>query len=224
MRNSSNQNQPEGQAARNDAGARSRLIDAGTRLFGIHGFDAVRTRTLADEARVNQSAIPYYFGGKKGLYLAVAEYLAGELNAQLADAVKGPVARFESMSRDEAVAELESLMIGFARNRIGDHDTDARATFLAREQLQPTDAFEVLFDQFFEPLHVVVSALVGRITGREPDASDTITTAHALVGQVLAFAVAKHTYLRRQGVSDLTPDHVESIATTVAALAVHAVV
>ena len=55
---------------------RERLLAAGLALFGRHGYDGVTTRMLAAAARVNQSAIPYHFGGKEGGYRAVAEFIA----------------------------------------------------------------------------------------------------------------------------------------------------
>lgn len=60
---------------------RERLLAAGLALFGRHGYDGVTTRMLAAAARVNQSAIPYHFGGKEGVYRAVAEFIAAEMAA-----------------------------------------------------------------------------------------------------------------------------------------------
>lgn len=54
---------------------RLRLIQTGMHLFGLKGFDGTRTRELATKAGVNQASIPYHFGGKEGLYLAVAHYV-----------------------------------------------------------------------------------------------------------------------------------------------------
>src|SRR5579862_9588675 len=54
---------------RNDL--RLRLLEAAIDVFGRHGFDGASTRMLAKAAGVNLQAIPYHFGGKEGLYLAV---------------------------------------------------------------------------------------------------------------------------------------------------------
>ena len=58
---------------------RQRLIDTGLTLFGRYGFDGVTTRQLATTAQVNQAAIPYHFGGKEGVYLAIAEQIAASV-------------------------------------------------------------------------------------------------------------------------------------------------
>ncbi len=58
-----------------DRDARQRLIDAGLEIFGTYNLEGATTRQLAEHAGVNQAAIPYYFGGKEGLYFAVIEHL-----------------------------------------------------------------------------------------------------------------------------------------------------
>ena len=63
-----------GQPQRLEKETQRRLIEAGMLLFGLHGLEATSTRALAMEAGVNLAAIPYHFGGKKGLYLAVLEH------------------------------------------------------------------------------------------------------------------------------------------------------
>ena len=52
---------------------RTKLIDAGTRLFAQRGFAAVSIRELSQAANTNPAMISYYFGGKEGLYAAVLE-------------------------------------------------------------------------------------------------------------------------------------------------------
>jgi TetR/AcrR family transcriptional regulator, regulator of cefoperazone and chloramphenicol sensitivity len=64
----------ESDARRGDA-ARQALIGAGIELFGRRGLEGATTRELARAAGQNIAAIPYHFGSKEGLYLAVAEHL-----------------------------------------------------------------------------------------------------------------------------------------------------
>lgn len=47
----------------------SRLLDAAELLFGLHGYDGVGMRMLADEAKVNLGAATYHFGSKEKLYV-----------------------------------------------------------------------------------------------------------------------------------------------------------
>ena len=60
---------------------KEKLINEGIKLFALHGIAGVRTRQLADNAGVNQSAIPYHMGGKLGVYSAVIQKIASDLAA-----------------------------------------------------------------------------------------------------------------------------------------------
>lgn len=46
-----------------------RLLDTAERLFGMHGYDGVGMRMLAEEAKVNLGATTYHFGSKEALYI-----------------------------------------------------------------------------------------------------------------------------------------------------------
>ncbi|HXV29940.1 MAG TPA: TetR family transcriptional regulator, partial [Sinorhizobium sp.] len=69
---------------RGDA-TRDKLLNAAIDVFGRYGFDGATTRKLADAAGVNLQAIPYYFGGKEGLFIASAEHLASLIGGHVAD-------------------------------------------------------------------------------------------------------------------------------------------
>ena len=60
-----------------------KLVQEGIRLFALYGISGLRTRQLAQDAGVNQSAIPYHFGGKLGVYTAVIRYIATELASEI---------------------------------------------------------------------------------------------------------------------------------------------
>ncbi|MFK0159948.1 TetR/AcrR family transcriptional regulator [Streptomyces sp. NPDC090493] len=52
---------------------RQTILDAANEEFGKHGFKGARVERIAAAAGVNHSLITYHFGGKKGLYDALAE-------------------------------------------------------------------------------------------------------------------------------------------------------
>ena len=91
---------------------RQRLIEAGLDLFGKYSFDGASTRMLAERAEVNLAAIKYYFGGKEGLYLAVADEIVEQV-----DGLLGPqlakirlVLQRESVSRERSFNLLCELL------------------------------------------------------------------------------------------------------------------
>lgn len=71
MAGKSNRPAPSRRGNRGDV-TREKLLSASVDVFGRYGFDGATTRMLADAAGVNLQAIPYYFGGKEGLYIATA--------------------------------------------------------------------------------------------------------------------------------------------------------
>ena len=53
---------------------KERLLNIATDLFAKHGYNAVSVRMVTQKAKINVSAISYYFKGKDGLYQAVLEH------------------------------------------------------------------------------------------------------------------------------------------------------
>jgi len=58
------------------------IIEAAAGLFAQKGFDGVSVRDICSALDVNSSIVSYYFGGKKGLYLAVLRRLFQILASQ----------------------------------------------------------------------------------------------------------------------------------------------
>ncbi|MEU9023530.1 TetR/AcrR family transcriptional regulator [Actinomadura sp. NPDC048394] len=74
---------PDGpHAARDGGGARrAAILDAASRLFADRPYDALSIDDIAASAGVAKGLIYYYFGNKRGLFLAVIGTAAQALNA-----------------------------------------------------------------------------------------------------------------------------------------------
>lgn len=194
--------------------ASTRLLQSGLRVFGEHGFHGVSTRELAQAAGVNVAQIAYYFGGKEGYYLAVARHLvdryATPLGALADQARQGLEASPADRTSDRTW--LERLLGAAARALLAHSDAQHVVAFVQREQLQPTAAFDVLYDGLIRPLHEAFSLLASRFAGSAADDPATILRAHALLGQVLAFATARATLMRRLGWQSYAPEQIDQIA------------
>lgn len=179
---------------------RRRLVAAGLELFGRHGFDAVTTRRLAEAAGVNQAAIPYHFGGKQGVYLAVAEHLAALTGARLAPIIGAARQRLaDNPDRAAVGALLLETTLALARLAFDPGQRGIWLIFLAREQFHPSAAFERLYAEVSRPLHDILGALIGALVGTPADAPETILLAHAHLGQLVGFLVARAGLDRRLG-------------------------
>jgi AcrR family transcriptional regulator len=194
------------------AESRTRLIDAALDLFGSQGFEATSTRAIAARAKVNLAAIPYYFRSKEGLYHAVAQHIAAELNA-LVGAERDRI--LESLrqappSPTQARAAMHALVERFA-GIIVSSQAARWAPFVLREQMQPTSAFGVLYEAFMEPTHRVLSALLAAITNGDPESAETRLRVFTLLGQVTVFRAARKMVLARLGWERIEADEFDQI-------------
>lgn len=198
---------------------RDKLIEAGLSLFSRHGLEGVRTRQLAEAAGVNQSAIPYHFGGKDGVYAAVVRHVAHSIVERVG---LGAASRPPSTAAGAAQA-LKALMRNFTLVLLEETDGAAgRSLLLAREQLHPTPIYEELYAQLFQPLHTAISGLVAALRSGTAEDPGNVLRAHALLGQAIAFAVAREALLRRLGAPELSGQAASDIADMVGEMSVAA--
>lgn len=197
------------------AATRRALLEAGLRLFGQLGYHATSARALAKAAGVNQALISYHFGGKRGLYLAVFEHIAGEigtrvrpiadvLDAQLAQAPLGDEAR--DVLLETLLTLCDRYVELFARP-----ESSAWAMLIVREQQSPTDAFQLLWDRLMGRVVGLVTRTIGALRGRRAATQDVRILALTIVGQILVFRVAHAAALRELSWRQVGPKEITSI-------------
>ena len=199
------------------SGAHARLIAAGIDLFGAKGFDATSTRELAQAAGVNISGIVYHFGGKDGLYIACAEHIGRMVRDRVAghDESSGTDSRerpIDAPGARDAIAERLSRMV---RLIAATPEMETATRFILREHMDPTPAFDVLYDSMMGPLSDEICRLWSLDTGAEPDSEVTRLTILGLIGQLLVFRVAKAAACRRMGWSEIGPREARAIETMI---------
>lgn len=189
---------------------RARLLEAAIDVFGRHGYDGASTRLLAEQAGVNLAAIPYHFGGKQGVYQAAAEWLAGEVGERIEPVLQ---ALRTALARDDlAPAELRLMLHGLIERisalLLGTPGAERWARFVIREQMDPSPAFDVLYERVMLQVHGLACQLLGRLRGRPPDDPVIMTEMFTIVGQILVFRVARATTQRRLGWASYTPERI----------------
>jgi AcrR family transcriptional regulator len=96
------------------------------------------------------SSITYHFGGKEGLYLACADYIAEK--AKERNAVDFELARDAvQVDRPTAVERCLAILDGFATTMLHPA-SESWARFIVREQQVPTEAFERLYHGMMKEL------------------------------------------------------------------------
>lgn len=194
-----------------DPDARSRLLHAACDVFGTYNLEGATTRGLAEVAGVNQAAIPYYFDGKEGLYLATIQHLFATKMVRVRPLIDEIQSQCSSLSPREALTLLKKLLTTMLEMFLEDDASKSWARIIMREQMQPTKAFDILYQGAIDHVHQAVSSLVGIILSREPTHRIVILRAHMLVGQVLIFLSGRETIRRRLGLVGYTESEIAEI-------------
>ncbi|MDJ0740054.1 MAG: CerR family C-terminal domain-containing protein [Gammaproteobacteria bacterium] len=207
--------------ARHDT--RERLLHAALAAFGHRDYEAVSTREIVDAAGANIAAISYHFGGKKALYLATAGFIATTMRERMAPALAAATrlaaAGDAAACRRQLGALIGALVDEILRGRLS---RDA-AGLILREQNDPTEAFDILYDELMEPLLSTYATLLARIVGAQPGDRGIALATHALFGQIVAFRSAQSAALRRLRRARYSADDVRDISATVTRITLAAI-
>ncbi len=203
---------PDASPGRGDE-TRGQLLDAGLTLFSRYGYDSVTTRQLASEAGANIAAIAYHFGGKRDLYRAVLHQLVEDTEPLL-----GPVAQRMAEGIAAAGADrpaLARVVVGFVHGFTstfleGDFMV-CRAPMVMREFANPSEDFDILYEGRLGPIHRNVAALAAAALDMDPDSPEAKIRAHAVMGNLVVFEIAKHLLMKRTGWETYTPDRIAMV-------------
>lgn len=183
---------------------KQRLLQAALEVFGEFGLHAATTRDIAKRAGQNIAAITYHFHSKEGLYRAVASTIAEEvahtylpLRAEIADYLQ-----HSTCTPEQHMVYLQKLVLSFTR-LMTSPETLHFSRFMSREQLSPTEAYPLMHERIIAPMHQLMTQLVAGYTGLDSTDLRTIIHTHALLGEALAFRVARETILIRAGWDDI---------------------
>ena len=179
----------EGGYARGDE-TRQRIIDAGVKLFGEHGFAGASTRDIAAAAEVNAPALQYYFENKEGLYLACAEYITNDLRDRFAPAMRQANAVLKNEGDMDALVEaylgIQRVMLDSV---LSQPHASKKRLFVARElgDEEANVASKLLHRRLKQPLNKAMLSLLSRLTGL--GANDPVTRIRSLTlkGLIMPF-------------------------------------
>jgi AcrR family transcriptional regulator len=181
--------------------ARQRIIDVAIKAFGNLGFDNASTRAIAKMATVNLGSLRYYFGNKQKLYLACAEHIAtyGEerLDA-LANRIAAMVAGSDS-SREQLLEIARAVVEMSLEQLLTPQHPSPWVMFLAREQMNPGPAYEIIHQRFTRRFIGLWSGLVGRILGRSANDEVSLLKTFCIMGQLFTFERNLYTVKRTLG-------------------------
>ncbi|MQW88783.1 CerR family C-terminal domain-containing protein [Sinorhizobium saheli] len=190
-----NDRSPQLRPDRGDA-TREKLLNTAIDVFGRYGFDGATTRKLADAAGVNLQAIPYYFGGKEGLFIAAAEHLASIIGGHVGDLRAAILTRFAELDADGAkmtAAEARQYLTLIVQRMVVlfvSEESESWARFIIREQMEPTEAFRRIYGHIMRPMIEMARRLIGTILDDDPASEHIGLRTLSFVGSILIFRTA----------------------------------
>lgn len=112
-------NQPRETADANDArernGTSDLILDAAFRILARDGYQGLTARSVAEEAGTNLALVSYYFGGKKGMLLALYDRLERERFRRQKQMYDDPHEPFSAKFRRALEFYRQDLADGFVR-------------------------------------------------------------------------------------------------------------
>jgi AcrR family transcriptional regulator len=191
------------------------LLEAAIDLFGMRGFDGVSTREIAARAGVNIAGIAYQFGGKEELYRACTEHIAAAVRTRFVEGALAAGEAGEGLTPEKAVEGLHAMISRLARFLLAAPELDRFARIVVREQMDPTPAFETLFKNVFEPMHMRICMLWSKATGRDASSEDVKLASFTVIGQIMFFRIARAATFRRLGWKTIGPAELAKIETMI---------
>src|SRR5690349_13945425 len=118
-----------------------RLLDTAIDQFGRKGIEGASTRAIAAAAKTAMSSITYHYGGKEGLYLAAAHRIAEQISKRFATTL-AQAPDPDALDARAAVEQVVTITDAFLSMMLSP-ESAPWARFIVREQMEPTEAFEV---------------------------------------------------------------------------------
>ncbi|MES9860535.1 MAG: CerR family C-terminal domain-containing protein [Candidatus Thiodiazotropha sp. LLP2] len=184
------------QTTKSKVDTRNRLLNAALQSFGSRDYEGVSTREIVEMAEANISAISYHFENKRGLYHATVTYLSETLHTGISEHLESISLSLDQDSPEDCAEKACQLLLHFFEHillgEIGKHAPG----IIFREQNQPTEAYQILFDNFLQPMNYTLAQLVAKHLGAQPSDPEVLFLVHALIGQTVIFHIGKTTLLR----------------------------
>lgn len=194
------------------------ILQAGLKLFGEYGVAGTSVRMIANEANANVASISYYYQSKENLYLQVVIYIGEQISAHMSNAEKGLhdiMSDPSKVTKDDAFEALNLLLQRMLIILVEKDDSKNWAKIIMREQANPTEAFDIIYERFMKPMQAMAAFCVATYLDIDPDSDEVKIRLHALKGQVLGFLVSRESLLRHLDVEKLTPENIEIIRSVI---------
>lgn len=185
---------------------RQKILHAATRLFAQKGFSGASVRDIVNLARVNVSAIHYYFGDKRKLYQETLKFLAEEHRRRSWNKNEPLPTTDEVLAypRGKALALLKHMLDYLLECGLSNHDLPLERIF-TRVELESAPMRKMLLS-YLAPYRELPHQLLAKLTGLPVKSPELLVVSRSIFGQVMLSECHRLVILKELGVSHISPE------------------
>lgn len=197
---------------RRASATKSRLIEAGVRLFTQHAGVKFTTREIAREAKVNHALISYHFRSMSELMKTVVEQCIDDLREELVPLMERLVAyAHETRPNQEPLSLLE-----YVRDLFGILTGPSGAALLKAFANPDSAALRGVYGHFSErvltPLHHTFAVIAAKAGGISEQSLEASVLAQCMTAQCMAFFRGARPVLMHLGKESFSSEDIEEIS------------
>ncbi|RMG74959.1 MAG: DUF1956 domain-containing protein [Nitrospirae bacterium] len=177
---------------------RDRILDTAERLFAEKGYDGVSIREITSEAKSNVASINYYFGNKKGLYLAVFKERMIERARKVQASFWKEIELYENPSAETII---RSLARAFLKSPFSERERILHHKLMAREVNRPGEAFKLFHSEVLKPFYDSLISLLEPHMKRGLTKQQKMLFVLSIMAQIINFHLARNMIISLTGKS-----------------------
>ncbi len=185
---------------------RLKLLKTSARLFAQKSYGDVSVREIVSAAHMNVSAVKYYFGDKRSLFLETVKYLAQEHHKPFLTDQKLAIAleKLDNLSSQQTLDLLHALL-----DKVIDLGLDSKTLPLERifthAALSASKETLHLLFSFMEGFHTRPYKIISKLTGLSGKSPELVLITHIIFGQINFSECHRIALLHDLGKKEYTP-------------------
>ena len=168
---------------------RERILCAAEELFAEKGYDGVSVREITDRARCNVASVHYYFGNKKGLYLAVFRERMAERAHKVQELFWKEIGNDSAPSAEKII---RTLARAFLKSPFSKKERMLHHKLMAREANRPTEAYTIFHRDVIAPFYEALIKLLNPYLPKRLRKEDRVLYVLSIIAQVMHFNLARN--------------------------------
>jgi AcrR family transcriptional regulator len=176
------------------------LIEAAAEVFSTLGYKSASTRNIVERAQTNLNSISYYFGSKRELYNAAADFIGSNISdcfRPACDRAREGILK-TTLTHEELLSMFTEFIVEIAHIMVGADTTSLWGQFIYREQINPTDALEIIHTKC-APMFELGFEYISRLKEWPLESSETRMQFFAILSMIKFIRADRGSTLRIMG-------------------------